>query len=121
MDSWVAFEAILLYLIVILSLVISILAVFFAYRLSRITGLFGALSLLIAGLALTAFEDFVYFGSVIFASYAKVETAVQGYSLGTFLFSGIVLLGIPCLFFASMYKLHGIFKAQSKAGETPSG
>ncbi len=103
-----------LYVIVILSFALSLLAVTFAYRLSRVTGLFGAWALLIGGLALTAFEDFAYFGSVIFVSYNRVETTVESFNAGTMLFAILILLGIPSLFFFSMYKLHGLFKALNK-------
>lgn len=114
MIAWVTFEVALLYTIVVASLAVSLLAVTFAFRLSRVTGLFGAWALLIAGLGLTAFEDFAYFGSVIFVSYGRVETIVEGYSWGTFLFAGLILLAIPALFFSAMYKLHSIFKAQTQ-------
>ncbi|MGH9921039.1 MAG: hypothetical protein ACRD6W_19495 [Nitrososphaerales archaeon] len=113
MVAWVTLEVALLYAIVVASFALSLLAVAFAYRLSRITGLFGAWSLLIAGLGLTAFEDFAYFGSVIFVSYGKVETIVEGYTWGTFIFAGLILLAIPILFFGSMYKLHSIFRARA--------
>ena len=112
MVAWVTLEVALLYTIVAVSFAVSLLAVVFAYRLSRVTGLFGAWALLIAGLGLTAFEDFAYFGSVIFVGYSRVETIVQGYSWGTFLFAGLILIAIPALFFSSMFKLHTIFKAQ---------
>lgn len=119
MVAWVTFEVALLYAIVAASFVLSLLAVAFAYRVSRITGLFGAWALLIGGLVLTAFEDFAYFGSVIFVSYTKVETIVEGYSWGTFIFAGLILLAIPALFFCSMYKLHSVFKAQkSRSAQT---
>jgi hypothetical protein len=118
MAAWVPVEVAALYTIVVVSFALSILAVAFAYRLSRTTGLFGAWALLIAGLALTAFEDFAYFGSVVFVSYSKVEVLVEGYSWGTFLFAGLILIAIPALFFASMFRLHSIFKAQkAKPGE----
>jgi len=110
-------EVALLYGIVVASFGLSLLAVAYAYRLSRITGLFGAWTLLMAGLALTAFEDFAYFGSVIFVSYSKVETIVEGYNWGTFIFAGLILLAIPALFFASMYKLHSIFRARNRASQ----
>jgi len=112
MVAWVAVEVTMLYFIVALSLVLSVLAVIFAFRLSKITGLFGAWALLIAGLALTAFEDFAYFGSVIFVTYSKVETLVETYTWGSWLFAGLILIAIPALFFSSMYELHIIFRAQ---------
>ena len=114
MDSWVPLAAVGLYAIVILSFVLSLLSVIFAYRLSRITGLFSAWALLIGGLALTAFEDFAYFGSVIFVSYSKVLTTLETFTPGTVLIAVLVLVAIPALFFGAMYKLHGLFKAQNK-------
>jgi hypothetical protein len=114
MDSWVTVGVFGLYAIVILSFALSLLAVIFAYRLSRITGLFSAWALLIGGLALTAFEDFAYFGSVIFVSYSQVEKNVEGFTFGTVLIALIVLVGIPGLFFSAMYKLNGLFKAMNK-------
>jgi hypothetical protein len=107
-----------LYGIVVASFAFSIMAVVFAYRLSRITGLFSAWVMLIIGLGLTAFEDFAYFGSVIFVGYSKVETLVQGYTLGTFIFAGLILLAIPALFFASMFKMHAIFRAQKMQAQS---
>jgi hypothetical protein len=112
MVASVEVEVAALYTIVVVSLALSVLAVFFAYRLSRTTGLFGAWTLLIAGLALTAFEDFAYFGSVVFVSYSKVEVLVEGYTAGSWLFAGLILIAIPALFFASMFRLHSIFTAQ---------
>jgi hypothetical protein len=97
---------------VITSFALSILAVFYAFRLSRITGLFGAWTLLIWGLALTGFEDFASFGSVIFLSYSRVENMVSNLSLGSFLFEALILIAPPAFFFGAMYKLHGMFKAQ---------
>jgi hypothetical protein len=102
---------------VVFSFVLSLLAVVFAYRLSRITGLFRAWAFLIGGLALTTFEDFAYFGSVIFVSYSKVLSTVETFTFGTFLFAAVILVGIPGLFFASMYKLHGLFKAQRNSSD----
>ena len=93
----------------------------FAYRLSRTTGSLPLRALLIAGLALTAFEDHAYFGSVVFVSYSRVETLVQGYAWGMFLFAGLILLAIPALFFGSMFKLHAIFKAQKDESEEAPG
>ena len=108
-----------LYVIVIVSFVFSLLAVIYACRLSRVTGLFGAWALLIGGLVITAFEDFAYFGSVIFVSYSKVETTVESFNIGTMLFAILILLGIPAMFFFSMYKLHGLFKnLHKKSGDT---
>jgi hypothetical protein len=112
MTPTVTLEAALLYSIVVASFGLSLLAVAFAYRVSRLTGLFSAWALLIAALVLTAFEDFAYFGSVIFVSYSKVETLVEGYSWGTFIFAGLILIAIPALFFCSMYKLHSVFELQ---------
>jgi hypothetical protein len=102
------------YAIVLLSFALSILAVFFAFRLSRITGLFGAWTLLIWGLALTGFEDFASFGSVIFLSYSKVQNVVANLSLASFLFEALILIAPPAFFFGAMYKLHGMFKAQKE-------
>lgn len=113
MVEWVTIEALTIYVIVVLSFAFSLLAVYFAYRLSRITGRFGAWTLLIAGLALTAFEDFAYFGSVVFSSYASVVKAVEGYTWVSFLLVVLILLAIPALFFGAMYRLHGLFKTQS--------
>lgn len=118
MASWVPLEALGLYALVISSFVFSVLAVLFAYRLSRVTGLFGAWALLIAGLILTAFEDFAFFGSVVFVSFSKVEANVANYSISTALFAMLILMGIPALFFTSMYKLNGLFRSmQGKAPE----
>jgi hypothetical protein len=85
--------------------------VVFAYRLSRLTGIFAAWGFLIAALALTSFEDFAFFSSVIFVSYKNVETTVESYNIGSFLFVVLILVAIPGLFFVSMYKLHGLFKS----------
>jgi hypothetical protein len=119
MDSWVPLEAVALYAIVALSFALSLLAVIFAYKLSRITGLFSAWALLIGGLALTAFEDFAYFGSVIFVSYSKVLVTVEAFTFGTFLIAALVLVAIPALFFGAMYKLHSLFAAQRKKPSQP--
>jgi hypothetical protein len=111
MDSWVPAAAVGLYALVVVSFLLSIMAVLFAYRLSRTTGLFGAWALLIAGLALTSFEDFAFFGSIVFVSFSRVEATVEGYTVGTVLFAVIILFGIPALFFSSMYKLNALFRA----------
>ena len=121
MTDWFPTEAALLYAMVVVSLALSVLAVVFAFRLSRITGLFGAWSLLIVGLALTAFEDLAYFSSVVFVTYSKVITLVQSYTWGSFLFAGLILLAIPAAFFGSMYKLHHIFRAQKAAAAGQAG
>lgn len=105
-------EAAVLYGMVVISLGLSVLAVAFAFRLSRITGLFGAWSLLIVGLGLTVFEDLAYFSSVVFVSHSELIKLVQTYSAGSFFFAGLILLAIPAAFFGSMYKLHHIFRAQ---------
>jgi hypothetical protein len=118
MLTWVGFEAALLYTIVIISFVMSLLAVVFAYMLSRMTGLFRAWILLIGALVLTAFEDFAYLGSVVFAGYGKVESIAGAYTWGSFLFSGLILVGIPAMFFGSMYKLHSLFRGRG-AGIAP--
>jgi hypothetical protein len=115
--TWVPFEAGLLYTIVAISFVMSILAVTFAYLLSRMTGLFRAWALLIGALVLSAFEDFAYFGSVVFVGYGRVESIVEGYSWGSFLFAGLILVAIPAMFFGSMYKLHSLFKAKVAVAE----
>lgn len=107
----IALEVAALYSIVIVSFALSILSVLFAYRLSRITGLFSAWTLLIAGLALTAFEDFAFFGSVIFVGYGKVQTIVEGYTWSSFFFALLILVGIPTLFFLSMFTMHSTFRA----------
>lgn len=120
MVAWVSVEALLLYIIVFISLFLSLMAVVYAYRLSRITGLFSAWILLIAALALTALEDIAFFGSVVFVSYSKLETQVQTYTWGSFLFEFLILVCIPLLFFSSMYRLHHIFRLQ-KSGERQSG
>jgi hypothetical protein len=122
MDAFVSLGIVALYLIVVSSFALSVLAVIFAYRLSRVTGLFGAWALLIGGLAITAFEDFAYFGSVIFVGYSKVQATVETFSIGTFIFAALILLGIPALFFTSMYKLHGLFRAtkDKSAGTKPA-
>lgn len=111
MVSLLEVETVMLYLIVVASFVLSVMAVVFAYRLSRITGLFSAWTMLIAGLGLTAFEDFAFFGSVIFVSYDKVEAIVQGYTWGSFLFALLILVAIPALFFLSMFRMHSTFRA----------
>jgi hypothetical protein len=108
--SWV----IGLYAMVIASFALSILAVFYAFRLSRITGLFGAWTLLIWGLALTGFEDFASFGSVIFLSYNRIEVMVASLSLASFFFEALILIAPPAFFFGAMYKLHGMFKSQKE-------
>lgn len=103
-----------LYAIVVASLVLSILSVFYAYRLSRITGLFSAWTLLIAGLILTTFEDFAYFGIVIFANYDSVTNQVEAFTPGNFSFLTLILICIPAMFFGAMYQLYGMFKSQSE-------
>jgi hypothetical protein len=115
MDAfWMSIGAVGVYAIVVLSFALSILAVFFALRLSRITGLFGAWTLLIWGLALTGFEDFASFGSVIFLSYNKVQSIVATFTLASFLFEALILIAPPAFFFGAMYKLHGMFKSQKE-------
>jgi hypothetical protein len=115
MDAfWTFIGTIGVYAIVSLSFALSILAVFFAFRLSRITGLFGAWTLLIWGLALTGFEDFASFGSVIFLSYNKVQNTVATFTLASFLFEALILIAPPAFFFGAMYKLHGMFKSQKE-------
>ncbi len=122
MDAqWVTIGVAALYAIVVLSFACSILAVLFAYRLSRITGLFGAWLLMIAALALTAFEDFAYFGSVVLVSYSKVQGTVETFTPGSFLFAALILVAIPGLFFGAMYKLHGMFKSQKEKPAVPLG
>jgi hypothetical protein len=113
MESWVPLAAIGLYALVVFSFALSLMAVLFAYRLSRVTGRFGAWSLLIAGLALTAFEDFLFFGSIVFVSFHQVETTVETYTLGSVLIAVIVLAAIPALFFSSMYKLNQLFRGMN--------
>jgi hypothetical protein len=109
-----------LYAIVILSIALSLLAVIFAYRLSKITGLFGAWTMLIAALALTAIEDFFFSGSVIFSGYSKVQNLVEKGTADTFVFTGLFLLAIPALYFGAMYLLYGMFKSQSSKQAKPT-
>ncbi len=111
---WLSVEAYGVYAIVIVSFSLSILAVLFAFRLSRITGLFGAWTLLIWGLALNGFEDFASFGSVIFVSYTKVQDTVATFTMGGYLFEALILIAPPAFFFGAMYKLHGMFKSQKE-------
>jgi hypothetical protein len=117
MDAWVPIVAAGLYAIVITSFAFSILAVVYAYRLSRITGLFSAWLLLIGGLAITAFEDFAYFGAVVFAGYSKVLIAAEAATFGSILIALLFLVAIPSLFFGAMYKLHVLFKDQRKPAD----
>jgi hypothetical protein len=117
LSAWLALEVASIYAIVVVSLFLSLLAIAFAYRLSRITGLFSAWVLLIAGLALTSFEDFAFFSSVIFVGYGKVQALVETYTWGSFLFILLILIGIPLLFALSMYKLHALFRAQRKSDD----
>src|SRR5487761_1409752 len=120
MDAfWVSIGAVGVYTIVLVSFSLSILAVFFAFRLSRITGLFGAWTLLIWGLSLMGFEDFASFGSVIFLSYNRVENVVATFSLASFLFEALILIAPPAFFFGAMYKLHGMFKSQKEKQAVP--
>ncbi len=111
---WTSIGVVGLYTVVVASLVLSILAVLFAYRLSRITGFFSAWTLLIAGLILTSFEDFAYFGTVIFVSYNAVRSEVEAFTPGSFSFLTLILVCIPAMFFGAMYQLHGMFKAQQE-------
>jgi hypothetical protein len=106
--------AIGVYAIVITSFALSILAVYYAFRLSRITGLFGAWTFLIWGLALTGFEDFASFGSVIFLGYNRVVNVAATFSLAGFLFEALILIAPPAFFFGAMYKLHGMFRSQKE-------
>ena len=115
MDAfWLSIGVVGVYAIVILSFALSIFAVFFAFRLSRITGLFGAWTLLIWGLALMGFEDFASFGSVIFVNYNRVQNVVATFTLASFLFEALILIAPPAFFFGAMYKLHGMFKSQKE-------
>jgi hypothetical protein len=111
---WTLAGVIGIYTIVVLSLILSVLAVFYAYRLSRITGLFSAWTLLIAGLILTSFEDFAYFGTVIFVSYSKVESQAEAFTPGSFSFLTLILICIPALFFGAMFQLYAMFKSQQE-------
>ena len=115
---WTSFGIAGLYSIVLASLALSILAVIYAYRLSRITGLFSAWTLLIAGLILTSFEDFAYFGTVIFVNFNSLRSEVDAFTVGSFSYLTLVLICIPALFFGAMYQLNGMFRAQQEKAQS---
>jgi hypothetical protein len=114
MDAfWVSLGVVALYSIGTLCLVLSALAVFFAYRISRIAGFFGAWSLLIGALALTSLEEFLSFGITLLSGYSKVQSTAESITFGLLVFDAVVLVAIPASFFGAMYKLHGLFKVQT--------
>jgi hypothetical protein len=118
--TWISLGLAGLYIIVFCSLTLSLAAVFYAFRLSRITGLFSAWTLLIAGLILTCFTYFAYFGSVIFEQYYEVRATVEGFTPGSFSLLVLILVCTPALFFGAMYQLHGMFKTQKESASESS-
>ncbi len=108
------FGAIGIYALVVFSAVFSIGTVYFAYRLSRITGRFGAWTLMITALILVMVENLFFSGSVVLAGPAALENSVSSLAIVTMPLEVVIVLGIPLLFFAAMYKLYRIISSSQK-------
>ena len=102
------------YIILAVDMVLSLGAVYFAYRLTRITGLFRAWALMIVAVAIVAYDVIASFFGFLMLSVTTVTTLEAALeALGPLKYTADVAPGtLLCMvLFACMYEMHGIMRA----------
>jgi hypothetical protein len=93
----------------------AIIAAYYAYRITRLVGVFWAWLLIIAALALSAYRAITSVGPISFIPTKLDASALTQFGTGEIVLSEIINLSVAVLFAAGMYGLYGIFRGQRGA------
>jgi hypothetical protein len=94
--------------------VLTIVAAYYAYRITRIVGVFWAWAFIVAASALSAFRAISSVGPVSFVPTKLVGPTLNEFSTGAIVFSEIINLSAAVLFAAGMYGLYRIFRGKKR-------
>jgi hypothetical protein len=99
------------YAYVVGELVLDTLAVFFAYRLTKITGSFRGWILVIIAVALFTFQNLVSLvETVLFFPVAQLLQLIQSIGTASFIFSSALGMALSLTLFLAMFELYRTFK-----------
>ncbi len=110
------------YVEIFVELSLSAAAVYYAYRLTRLTGTFGAWTLIIVGLVLMTLQNVNSLSTLLTLPEAQLVALIQQLGIASLAISAIFSIGIPAIFFLAMRKLYKSFEGQlkSRKGQTQS-
>ena len=102
---------------IFVELAFSAAAVYYAARLTRVAGTFGAWTLIIFGLLLMTMQNVNSLSTFLTLPDNQLETLIQQFSVSVLAISAIFSIGIPLVFFLAMRKLYKSFEKQSKSSK----
>jgi hypothetical protein len=100
------------YVEIFIELALSAGAVAYAYRLSKLTGRFGAWTLIIVGLVLLTFQNVNSLWTILTLPQNQLASLVQQFNAYSLAISAAFSIGVPGVFFFAMMKLYQSFAAQ---------
>ena len=90
-------------------------ASFYAYRLTKLTGAFGAWVLMITALVVLSSHSITeLLQMAVGVPFAQMVTSTDGMTVSSFIASNFSEILLPALLFSAMYQLHGKFRQLSK-------